>query len=252
MFISVFLCNFVHNLIKGMVNKIEKLYNSLNNEETYDCSKLNIWSYNKVTDIIDNIQMKLSNMAGGYSFIFNNVKYNSNEVLYLMGEFSNNISIHYQIQNEMLSAKSGFAAKRFIKSKYKEYIRDDFDSFRNDWMLFVVWQKCIGNDDFKKKLLEIPDNAILIEDTTSSKSLTRNIWGCSNKDLKNKRNELEKEIILNNNHLKNKELEYIINIETNKIRNIGVFVGQNNMGKILMICRECIKIIRYHHIIKIY
>ena len=28
--------------------------------------------------------------------------------------------------------------------------------------------------------------------------------------------------------------------ETGKINNIGTFTGQNNLGKILMICRECL------------
>lgn len=31
-----------------------------------------------------------------------------------------------------------------------------------------------------------------------------------------------------------------INIEINSVRNVGIFVGQNNIGKILMICRHCL------------
>lgn len=31
-----------------------------------------------------------------------------------------------------------------------------------------------------------------------------------------------------------------INLETNKINDVGEWRGQNNIGKILMICRDCI------------
>ena len=233
-------CIFV---IKNIMNNtlINNLYNSLNKEERYDCTTQLVWSYKKVTDIIDNIQLNLSNMAGGFPFMFNEIEYKSNEILYLMGEFSNSISLHQDIQKEMQDQKSGFAAKRFVKSKYKEYIRSDFEEFRVEWMLFVVWQKCIGNENFRKKLLEIPNNVILVEDTTTDKSISKNIWGASNKELNTKRQEVKKQIVLKNTTKTKKALEQLISIEINKIRNIGVFEGQNNMGKILMLCKECIK-----------
>ena len=36
-------------------------------------------------------------------------------------------------------------------------------------------------------------------------------------------------------------MELLINIETNKLNNIGEWKGQNNIGKILMLCRDSIK-----------
>ena len=42
-------------------------------------------------------------------------------------------------------------------------------------------------------------------------------------------------------NLTKKNLDFLINVETNAIRNVGIFRGQNNIGKILMICRDCIK-----------
>lgn len=218
-----------------------KLYNSLGINENYDCTKLNIWSYSKVSDIINGIQLDLSNMAGGYNFIFNGLEYTSNEMLYLLGEFSENSKIHEDIQKEMQSFKSGFAAKMFVKNKYKNYIRKDFEDFRLDWMLYVVWQKCKNNIKFCEKLVSIPDDAILIEDTTKNKSITRLFWGASNKDLFNERQKLQEHIINNIKYKTKKELNNIISCEINKIRNIGIFEGQNNMGKILMICKECLK-----------
>lgn len=224
-----------------MQDKIHELYNSLNTEEVYDCTKLNVWSFKKSNDIIEGIQMNLSNMSGGYPFVFNDIKYNNNEILYLSGEFSENTIICNHIQWLMLVTKSGYEAKRFVKNKYKENIRKDFNSFRSDWMLYVVWQKCLGNEDFRNKLLSIPDNVILVEDTSTSKDITHNIWGASNKELIKKRKEIEEEIINNNTFKTKKKLKEYISIETNKVRNIGTFIGQNNMGKILMICKECIK-----------
>ena len=32
----------------------------------------------------------------------------------------------------------------------------------------------------------------------------------------------------------------LVNLEINKLNNVGEWRGQNNIGKILMICRDCI------------
>lgn len=223
------------------MKEINELYYRLGKNENYDCQILNVWPYNKVTDIIEDNQLSLSNMAGGYPFIFNDVEFRSNEILYLLGEFSENIEIHKYIQEQMQTFKSGFAAKMFIKNKYKEYIRKDFEEFRLDWMIYVVWQKCLNNENFGQKLLSIPDDAILVEDTTKNKSQTRLFWGASNTELFNKRQEKEDEIKNSFKYKTKKELNQKISIEINKIRNIGVYNGQNNMGKILMLCRECLR-----------
>lgn len=224
-----------------MNNIINTLYSSLGQEEVYDATRLNIWSFKKSCDIINGVQMKLSNMAGGFPFVFNKVTYSNNEVLYLSGEFSENTDICKRIQNEMREMKSGFAAKKFVKTKYKEYIREDFNEFRFDWMLYVVWQKCLGNVDFRNKLLSIPDDAILIEDTSSNNSNTSSVWGAKNKELTGKRKEIENYLVLNNDCKTKKALNELISLEINKVRNIGTFIGQNNMGKILMICQKCLK-----------
>ena len=44
----------------------------------------------------------------------------------------------------------------------------------------------------------------------------------------------------NHKDMKHKDLKHLINVETNKINDIGVWKGQNNIGKILMICRDCL------------
>jgi predicted NAD-dependent protein-ADP-ribosyltransferase YbiA (DUF1768 family) len=217
-------------------SSVYELFASLGREERLVASELPVWCFKKVTDIVEGIEMRLSNMAGGYPFEFAGVNWASSEQLYLCGEFTDEA-----IQREFLSVTSGYAAKRFIKAKYKAQVREDFPTFRLPWMLFVVWQKCLGNADFRAKLLTIPEGVILVEETTLDTGGTATVWGCKNPELIAYRKELTNRIKRwNGANLTKKTIDLKINIETNKVRNIGKFVGQNNIGKILMICRRCL------------
>lgn len=213
----------------------------LGREEVYKATD-KVWPCRKVNDIVEGIELRLSNMAGGYPFKFAGKQWASSEQLYLCGEFSNENEHHISIQQEIYNAKSGYAAKRFVKSKYKNYVRSDFEGeFRLQWMLFVVWMKCLENEDFREKLLSLPDDVIIVEDTTTDINSTASIWGCENKELRNIRKLKEKEIMSRSEHMTKKKLEELVNVETNDIRSHGKWIGQNNMGKILMICRQCIR-----------
>lgn len=217
-------------------SSVSELVVSVGREERLVASELPVWCFKKVTDIVEGIEMRLSNMAGVYPFEFAGVNWASSEQLYLCGEFDDKA-----IQQELLSITSGYAAKRFIKAKYKKQVREDFPTFRLQWMLFVVWQKCLGNADFRTKLLSIPDGVILVEETTLDTGGTATVWGCKNPELIAYRKELTDRIKRwSGANLSKKALDHKINIETNKIRNIGEFIGQNNIGKILMICRRCL------------
>lgn len=217
-------------------SSVSELVASLGREERLVASELTVWCFKKVTDIVEGIEMRLSNMAGGYPFEFAGVYWPSSEHLYLCGEFSDEA-----IQRELLSQASGYAAKRFIKAKYKARVREDFPTFRLQWMLFVVWQKCLGCEAFRNKLLSIPEGVILVEETTRDTGGTATVWGCRNQELVAERRRLAQRIKRwTGANLTKKAIGLKINIETNKIRNVGVFEGQNNMGKILMICRRCL------------
>ena len=78
----------------------------------------------------------------------------------------------------MIDSVSGYAAKRFVKSKFRKEVREDFPTFRLQWMLFCVWQKCKGNRDFQNLLLSIPEGVTLVENTTTDKWESAEIWGC--------------------------------------------------------------------------
>ncbi len=212
----------------------------LGREEVYTASS-QVWAFHKNNDIIEGINVKLSNMFSGFPFTVNGLEWQDSEKLYLCGEYSNNTEEHNQIQQELMAYKSGYAAKRFGKNKHKKQVRADFAEFRIQWMLWVVWQKCKGNTDFRNLLLSLPDDVILVENTTTDNGGTAEIWGCKNKELVKVRKELEEKLTAENAGLTKKALEALLAVEINKVRNIGEWRGQNNIGKILMICRQAIK-----------
>ena len=212
--------------------------------EHINASHFNCLSFAKASDVVNGINVRLTNMAGGYPFSFGGVTWRDSETLYLCGEFSDSSDKHLSVQQDMLHQTSGFAAKRFVKNKNKNLIRNDFSTFRVQWMLYVVWQKCKGNTDFANMLLQLPHDAIIIEDTTKQHGDTKEVWGCTNHMLAARRTEVKKEVTrqvkMDNPKISKVALKRLANIEACKINGIGTFVGQNNLGKILMICRECL------------
>jgi predicted NAD-dependent protein-ADP-ribosyltransferase YbiA (DUF1768 family) len=212
--------------------------------EYINASHFNCLSFAKASDMVNGINVRLSNMAGGYPFPFGGVTWRDSETLYLCGEFSDSSEKHLLVQEDMQRQTSGFAAKRFVKKRNKANIRQDFADFRIQWMLYVVWQKCMGNADFANLLLMLPHDAIIIEDTTKQHGDTKEVWGCTNIELTARRTEVKKETVrqakASNPKISKTALKRIVNSETCKVNGIGTFVGQNNLGKILMICRDCL------------
>ena len=98
--------------------------------ETYDAGKLNCWAFRKSTDVRDGITLSLGNLCGGYPFPLCGHIFHTSESAYLCGEFSLNTPIHAEIQQALSEEKNGFVSKKFIKRKYKEYIREDWEEIR--------------------------------------------------------------------------------------------------------------------------
>ena len=211
----------------------------LGQQEVYPATP-NVWSFKQVDDIVNGINLRLSNMAGGFPFEFNGTTWKDSERLYLCGEYSDDIQRHQFIQEQLMSSSSGYAAKRFVKAKFRKEVREDFPTFRLQWMLFCVWQKCKQNSDFQRLLLSIPENVTLVENTTTDKWESAEIWGCKNHELHDRRRKLKETLINQHQELKKKDLDMLINLETNRVCDVGEWRGQNNIGKILMICRHCI------------
>lgn len=136
---------------------------SLYRQESLDPNKLRIICYSKPHDTCEGQEIHLGNQAGGFPFECLGHHFRSVEHLYLLGEWSLPGDDYKAIQEDIQTCTSGWAAKRYKKAKYYRMIREDFKAFRHQWMLWCIWQKCQGNNDFRKHLLSMPDDAIIVE-----------------------------------------------------------------------------------------
>lgn len=148
----------------------EELYNSglsvadLSRQECLDPSSLRLLTYSRPGDTCQGFPSgRLCNMAGGFHFNLLGVKWYSTEHLYLCGEWSLEGEHAVEIQEFVRRMTSGAYAKRCAKQKYKADIRPDFATFRYDWMLWCLWQKCLLCKDFAALLCSTPEDRIIVE-----------------------------------------------------------------------------------------
>lgn len=152
----------------------EKTYNEgiteavLDRQEILDPKELKLMTYGRPADTcpIDGRDFpsgRLGNMSGGFHFTLFDMKWYSSEHLYLCGEWSLNDDKCTEIQQYIRTMPSGYYAWNCSKAKYKNEIRDDFPSFRLQWMLWCVWQKCQLNEDYANLLRSVPDDVVIVE-----------------------------------------------------------------------------------------
>lgn len=135
----------------------------ISREEKIDTGSLRVIRYSKPNDICEGKAIRLANMSGAFPFKAIGRTWRSTEHLYLLGEWSTGTEESKDIQQDVLTATSGYAAKRYKKNKHKKSIRKDFPLFRHQWMLWCVWQKCLTSAAFREHLLSIPDDSIIVE-----------------------------------------------------------------------------------------
>ena len=181
--------------------------------------------------------MDLGNMCTSYPFFILNNAFHNSESAYICGMFSNNTKEHLLIQHELQHEQNGYRVKKVIRRKHENQKRNDWEEFKIQWMLYVIWQKCKSNEEFRKLLLSIPQEAIIIENSTRQRGKTADFWGARNYELEECRDIIANYIEFQNPYLKKKELDALKIIECNKINYIGKFVGVNCMGKILKLCQ---------------
>ena len=210
-------------------------------EETIDASGVPSWSFRKAEDERDGMDIDLGNMCISYHFAVNGRIFTNSEALYICGLFSHDTAKHKDIQEKLIAAKSGYDAKKAVRTKYEDsFGREDWQTFNVEWMKWVVWQKIQRNNDFKQLLLSIPPNAHIIENSTHQKGATALFWGMSNKELEDKREVLEQCTEYDNPTVKKKDLTVKIMEARNKINHIGTWQGVNCMGKILKYFQLCL------------
>ena len=210
-------------------------------EETIDASRDETWSFRKAEDERDGLDIDLGNMCISYHFTLNGHTFTNSEALYICGLFSNDTPKHREIQEKLIAAKSGYDAKKAVRTKYQDpYARKDWETFNVEWMKWCVWQKIQGNQDFRELLMSIPRNAYIIENSTHQKGATALFWGMKNKELEEARSVIEDCVKYNNPTAKSKDLSRLKMEERNKINHIGTWQGVNCMGKILKYLQLCL------------
>ena len=215
-------------------------YGDFIREEAYNAASQVCYAFRRGTDERNGIVLSLGNMVSGYPFMLDGVRFHNSECAYIAGAFSDGTEEHLALQERLAVCTNGFMAKKAIRKPNEALKRADWESFNVQWMLYVVWTKCLCNGDFRKLLLSLPVDAIIIEDSTFQNGRTATVWGTKNAELKSRLNQLKKE-------LKAKGMtKAAIKRELDVMRlgewaSIGEFRGKNIMGKILMACRDALR-----------
>ena len=214
--------------------------------QSHDTTQVDCWAFKTAKDTKNGVTLDLGNQCSGYPFTMNGHTFHTSESAYLCGQFSNNTAQCQEVQQRLLRETNGYAAKKYIKNAHKELIRDDWDSFRAEWMMYVIWSKCKDNRAFAEKLMQIPRDAVIIENSTTVHEGTNVYWGCINQEIEQARDKVAKyvEIKYNNDLRLGKFRKRDINLEDaiqsarDEIQHIGTFSnGRNYMGKILKRCQ---------------
>ena len=219
---------------------IQDFYDFLVREEAYEASSLNSFAFRHGYDVRQGLSLSLGNMVRGFGFDLQGIHFHNSECAYIAGAFSYGTDAHLAIQRQLVVCDNGYAAKKSIRKPYESLKRSDWERFNVQWMLYVVWQKCLGNGAFRNLLLSFPEDAVIIEDSTFQRGSTATVWGTRNDELKKRLNDLRKELKAQG------MCKAAIKREQDKMRlgewaTIGVFKGQNLMGKILMTCKQALE-----------
>lgn len=214
--------------------------------QSHDTTQVDCWAFKTSKDTKGGITLDLGNQCSGYPFTMNGHTFHTSESAYLCGQFSNNTAQCQEIQQRLHRETNGYTAKKYIKNAHKELIREDWETFRAEWMLYVIWSKCRGNASFAEKLKSIPREAVIIEDSTTVHDTTNVYWGCINPELEQARDKVAKyielkyqnDIRLGKIKRRDMDLSEAIQSARDEIQHIGTFSnGRNYMGKILKRCQ---------------
>lgn len=209
--------------------------------EEYDASKYLCYAFRKKPDKRKGVWIPFGNMNSGIPYNLCGDECLTSESAYICGLFSDNTPEHISIQERLLKENNGRKAKKDIRHANEGIARKDWYDFNVQWMLFVVWQKIKGNEEFRQLLMA----AIIIEDTTfqhgSKVNDTTTFWGAKNNERKDFDALVKKYIGLTEEDAKKGTKKRLKAEEVNNFTDYGTFRGSNVMGKILSICRKCIQ-----------
>lgn len=214
--------------------------------QSHDATQVDCWAFKTSKDTKGGITLDLGNQCSGYPFTMNGHTFHTSESAYLCGQFSNNTAQCQEIQQRLHRETNGYTAKKYIKNAHKELIREDWETFRVEWMLYVIWSKCKDNRAFAEKLMQIPREAVIIENSTTVHEGTNVYWGCINQEIEQARDKVAKytelkyqnDIRLGKIRKKDVDIDAEVQRARDEIQHISTFSnGRNYMGKILKRCQ---------------
>lgn len=213
--------------------------------EEYDASKYLCYAFRQKGDKRKGLPIPFGNMNGGFEFDVQDVHFNNSEAAYISGMFSNNTPEHIEVQKQLVANTNGKLAKGDIRHHNQDKARTDWYEFNVQWMLYVVWQKIKGSEEFRNLLMGVPEGATIIEETTfqgvKNVNDTTQFWGARNKDRKEFA-ELIDDYIKKTKATAGKTQRKKLKADFFTVfTDYGVFKGRNVMGKILTICRQCLQ-----------
>ena len=222
------------------VNEYNQLIDSidLGKIENYNCSILNVWSYRRANDIRDGINLRFGNMCNGFPFEIEGVRFHNSECAYIAGAYAGSHPAQLKIQEFVAGEKNGLKCKRIYRRRpeFTVQMRNDFYTYNTQWMIYILWQKCLQNKQFSDLLARIPLDAHVVENTSFHKGAASIFWGAKNRELTIARMDAEKKVTEKGGFKFKKDLVLTRMQASNAINNIGCFVGKNVMGKIIKIC----------------
>ncbi len=203
--------------------------------EDYDCSKLNVWSYRKKCDVREGVSLAFGNMCNGFPLKIAGVPFVNSENAYIAGAYAHNDPDSIRIQRLISNERNGQKCKRVFRGlpEFTQYIRDDFNTYNIQWMIFILWNKIQQNEKFAEILKQIPADAHIVENTSLHHGETATFWGAQNKTLMIARKAVEDAIVENLNFKYKYQLANAQMLSANSINSIGSFIGVNAMGKII-------------------
>ena len=218
-------------------HEFKQLINTINldQNEVYDCTTLNVWSYRNAEDIRDGVNIRFGNMVNGFPLNVGGLMFNHSEGAYIAGLYASNDHNSIRIQNLLSTDRNGLWCKKTFRNKqeYTQFSRRDFYDFNVQWMIYVLWMKSVQNENFAKLLRSLPVDSHVVENTNYHKGETATFWGAKNLPLKLARIGKEKEIAKNGTFKTKVELKRTQMMAVNAINDIGSFEGKNVMGKII-------------------
>lgn len=213
----------------------------LDRVESYDASQLNCYAFRRGTDVRDGLSLALGNMVSGFPYQLESIQFHNSECAYIAGAFSEEGNTkHAELQVQLRDCPNGYLAKKAIRRPQESHKRADWEEFNIQWMLYVVWQKVLGNSGFRELLLSLPEEAVIIEDSTFQAGRTATIWGTRNAHLRLTLNQMRKDLkgeSITKAAMKRQMDGYRLGEGSRK----GCFEGKNLMGKILMLCSRALR-----------